>query len=73
MVTLSAKGGALTLLNLPLDPPLHKPPSFHGSLPPARRRQMRAEVDHMPGESKLVDPTFLLTFLLIQLRAAGLE
>ena len=70
MVTLSPKGGALTLLNLPLDPSLHKPPYFHGSLPLARRRQMRAGADHTPGESKLVDPTFLLIGR--QLRAPGL-
>ena len=55
MVPLTPKARALTLLNLSLDPPLHELPPFHGSLPPARRRQMRAEANHMPGESKLVD------------------
>ena len=55
IVPLTPKAMTLTLLNLSLDPPLHELPSFHGSLPPARRRQMRAEANHTPGESKLVD------------------
>ena len=55
MVSLTPKAKALTLLNLSLDPLLHKLPSFHGSLPPARRRQMRTEANYTPGQSKLVD------------------
>ena len=55
MVPLTPKARAFTPLNLSLNPPLHKLPSFHGSLPPARRRQMRTKANYTPGESKLVD------------------